>query len=473
MSKNITNKISTLYNKPIIRVIACFIIIAAIFAVMFDLNRLFPIYIDDWDYSFVYYTNDWLNSIFDVIPSMKTHYTMWGGRLVVHTILQEMLLFGSPWNDLLNSLMFAGYILLIYFIANKGKTIRPSLIFVIFFLTWFFQADMGESTLWLTGSANYLWGTSIILAFLYPYYSYYINNFYTPTTHDMYEVKDGKLRCVLFFFFGLIAGWTNENMVVALGFMIVVFLFIVWKTKHKIAKWTIWGLAGMCLGALLMLIAPGNFKRLKIEYGIRGIEGKPGIDYYLENLQTLFDGIIHYLLIPFIIYIVLIGIYLFLGKQENKRERLVTSFIFLAGFFVATFAMVASPVFPPRAWFGVITLAVIAIVVIYAGINFSKIYIRGLVWICILFGCVMFVKTYTEGRGELVRIRAIVDNRESQINEQKAQGKRDVVIKTEKFEKRDDLIIPKIYDFPEDTTLWMFQAYKHYHELNTIRVIEK
>ena len=453
-------------------IIACAIIMITIFIIMFDLNSLFPIYIDDWDYSFVYYTNDWLKNFWDVIPSMKTHYTMWGGRLVVHTILQEMLLAGSPWNDLFNSLMFAGYILLIYFIANKEKAIRPSLLLIIFFLTWFFQADMGESTLWLTGSANYLWGTSIILAFLYPFYSFYANNFYTHTEYNSYEIKDTKLRCILFFICGMVAGWTNENMVVALGFMIVVFLFIVWKTKHKIAKWTIWGLGGMCLGAILMLIAPGNFKRLKIEYGIRGIEGKPGFDYYLENLQTLLDGIIQYLTIPIIIFIVLIALYLWTGKRENKKERLITSFIFLTAFLVATFAMIASPVFPPRAWFGVITLFIVAVGVIYASLDFSKTYIQLLVWIFIFIGCFQFVQTYTEGRKELVRIRAIVDNRETQIKNQKADGKRDVIIKTEKFDKREDLIIPKIYDFPADTTHWMFQAYKHYHELNTIRLID-
>jgi len=447
--------------------------LAGIFFIMFDLNRLFPIYIDDWDYSFIYYTNDWLKNVWDVVPSMKTHYTMWGGRLVVHTILQEMLLIGSPWNDLLNSLMFAGYILLIYFIANKYKKLRPSLIFVIFLLTWFFQADMGESTLWLTGSANYLWGTSIILAFIYPYYSFYTAHFYTHSYKTKpYEVRDTKLRSALFFLFGIIAGWTNENMVAALGFIIVVFIFFVWKSRRRIARWTLWGLGGMCLGALLMFAAPGNFKRLKIEHGLRGVEGSPGIDYYLENLNTLLDGIAGYLAIPIVIYAVLILLMLFTGIETNKKERLITSFIFLAGFLVAAFAMIASPVFPPRAWFGVITLFILALSVVYAGLDFSKIYIRVILWVCILAGFGLFVKTYAEGRSELVRIRTIVDDREKQINEQKARGKKDVIVKTERFEKREDLIVPKMYDFPADTSLWMYQAYKHYHELNTIRLIE-
>lgn len=470
MNKNTLQKL--LEGKTVNRISLIFflIIIAAIFIVFYELNKLFPIYIDDWDYSFVYYTDEWFSSFFDIVPSMKKHYTMWGGRLVVHTILQELLLLGPFWHDLLNALMFIGYILLIYFIANRGKAVKPSLILLIFLLTWFFQADLGETVLWLTGSANYLWGTSIILAFLYPYYSYYTDNFYANTEKPS-EINDSKLRCVLFFVCGIVAGWTNENMVAALVFMILIFLFIVWKAKHKIAKWTIWGLAGVCLGGLLMYAAPGNFKRLKVELGYRGItDGTPGIGYYLENLQALVDGVVQYLAIPFAIYAVLIAIYLFVGKPQHKKERLITSFIFSGGFLVATLAMVASPVFPPRAWFGVISLVVIAISVVYAGIDFSGIYIRVLLWVCIICGCVLFVKTYTEGRDELVRVRAIVDDREVQVKSQKAEGKKDVVVKTEMFDKREDLIIPKMYDFPKDTTHWMFQAYKHYHELNTIRL---
>jgi len=444
----------------------------AVFIIMFGLNRLYPTYIDDWDYSFIYYTNDKFTSIFDVIPSMMKHYTMWGGRLVVHTILQEFLYFGPFWADLFNTLMFVTYIFLLYSFSNKNNKVRPAIIFAIFLLTWFFQADLGETVLWMTGSANYLWGTTIILGFLYPYYSYFTDNIYKR--EDFNQKNKGVIYSILFLLFGIISGWTNENMVVAIGCMLVIFLFYIWKKNRKIDKWAICGFLGFCIGGILMLIAPGNFKRYKQELGLRGItDGKPTLDYYLENLQTLLDGIYQYLLIVIAIYALLLIIYLFASNSKYKREKLVISLLFFGAAFIATFAMIASPVFMPRTWFGITTLLIISVSIILANLDFSKLYINIPVWVCILLGCIMFIKTYTEGRNELVKIRAIVDEREAEVNRQKAEGKEDIVLEIERFTKRDDLIIPKMYDFPEDPDHWMFRAYAHYHEVKSVRVIRK
>lgn len=466
MSHNNPDKSIRFGNKSKFPSILLYLIAIVSFFIIYDLNRLYPTYIDDWDYSFIYYTGERLGSIFDVIPSMKTHYTMWGGRLVVHTILQELLYFGEPWNNILNSLAFIAYISFIYLIANKNTKTKPSLLLFIILMTWFVQADLGETILWLTGSANYLWGTTIILAFLYPYYNYFTGKLYNSPSTSL-ENKSVSYN-IMFFIAGVIAGWTNENMVVALGCMLIFFLFIIWKKERKVEKWSLWGLGGVALGAILMFIAPGNFKRYIIELKLRGIEGKPDISFYLENIQTLFNGILEYLIIPLAIYALLLLIFLFTNPDKNKKKVILTSLIFLCGCFIATAAMAASPVFPPRAWFGVISLFVIATAIIYANLDFSKIYIRISAWAIIIFGVMMFISTYTEGRQELKRIRAIVDDREKQINEQKANNVQDIIVITDKFEKRDDLIIPKMYDFPADTTHWMLQAYKHYHQIKSI-----
>lgn len=448
------------------------IILLTIFVIFFNLNRLYPTYIDDWDYSFIYSTNTVLSSVFDIIPSMKTHYTMWGGRLVVHSLLQESLLFGPFWADLFNSLMFVVYLVLIYMIGNRTNKINPFLILTIFLLTWFFQADLGETVLWMTGSANYLWGTTILLAFFYPYYTYFTNIFYENGTRD--NNKKGMWYSLLFFFCGIIAGWTNENMVVALGCLLLIFMFIVWTKNNSIERWAISGIIGFGIGAILMIIAPGNFKRYKEELGLRGItDAKPTLDFYLENLRSLFEGISEYLFLLILIYVFLVIVFWFTTEDRNKRKKLIVSSLFLLGTFLATFAMIASPVFKPRTWFGITTLLVIAIMVIVSNLNFSQKYITVPFGICLLVGCLLFGKTYKEGRDELVRIKAIVDEREIELNRQKAEGKEDIVLHITRFEKRDDLIIPKMYDFPLDPDHWMFKAYAHYHEVKSVRVIEE
>lgn len=467
---NIIKKFTTITNKPLIPVIFFLITVIATFFFIYDLNRLYPIYIDDWDYSFIYYTNDKLSSIFDVIPSMRTHYTMWGGRLVVHTILQELLYLGPLWADLFNSIVFCLYILFIFAIANKGNNLKPSVILVILMLTWFCQADLGETILWLTGSANYLWGTTILLIFLYPYYTYHTD--IQQNKKNSYWMKNKIGHCLLFFICGIIAGWTNENMAVAIGCIIVIFLINIWLKKKSIDKWAISGIIGFGIGALLMLAAPGNFKRYKQELGIRNIEGKPTLDYYFDNIQMIIDGIVLYLLPLLIIYAIILILYWQTNTTQNKKNILITSLIFFIGTGIACAAMIASPVFPPRAWFGVISLLIIAISILYAHLNFSKVYFNILNWVCILAAFVMFISSYTEGRNELKSIRAIVDAREYDIVKQKSEGKKDIIIHSKSFEKRDDLVIPKMYDFPKDTTHWMYQAYKHYHEIETIRILK-
>lgn len=443
-----------------------------IFAVIFNLNRLYPTYIDDWDYSFVYYTNNKLSSVFDIIPSMMKHYTMWGGRLVVHSLLQEFLYFGPFWADLFNSLMFVLYIVLIYKIVNINKNINPLLIPIIFFLTWFFQADLGETILWMTGSANYLWGTTILFAFLYSYYVYFNKMLYEQRS----EIKINKNQLpysVFFFIAGVIAGWTNENMVVAIGAIIFIMLLYIWRKYRRLKQWSITGFVGFGIGAILMIIAPGNFKRYKEELGIRGIsDGKPTFDFYLENLKSLFDGIYEYLFVLIIVYACFVLVYWLTVDNSNKKKIILVSLLFFVATFIATFAMVASPVFKPRTWFGIISLLVIAIVIIVANLDFHRKKIFIPISICLAIGSILFVKTYLEGRNELIQIRQLVDEREVDLNEQKKEGKEDIVLHIRRFEKRDDLIIPKMYDFPNDPDHWMFKAYAHYHEVKSVKVIE-
>lgn len=473
MSHKILNIISSYSKGSRLAFIFSCVILLVVGLLMFDLNRLYPTYIDDWDYSFVYYTNNKLSSVFDIIPSMMKHYTMWGGRLVVHSLLQEFLLFGPFWADLFNSLMFVVYLVLIYLISNRSNRVTPLLLVIIFLLTWFFQADLGETVLWMTGSANYLWGTTILLAFLYPYYLYFTNVYY-DCVDTRFKPKKNTIYSVLFFLCGVIAGWTNENMVVAIGCLLFLFLWIIWRKTKTIELWSVSGFIGFGAGAILMMIAPGNFKRYKEELGLRGIfDGKPTFDFYLDNLRSLFEGFYEYLFPLMLIYVFAATVFWFTAYSSDKKKKLIVSSLFFLATFLATFAMIASPVFKPRTWFGIITLLVTAIMVIVSNLDFSKKQVSIPLAICIIIGCVFFTQTYFEGRAELVKIRAVVDEREVEVNRQKSEGKNDIVLYITRFEKNDRLIIPKMYDFPLDPDHWMFKAYAHYHEVESVKVIEK
>ncbi|MFX3750207.1 DUF6056 family protein, partial [Streptococcus suis] len=65
-----------------------------------------------------------------------------------------------------------------------------------FLLMWFFIPGMGSTVLWVSGAANYLWATVIILLFLLPY------RFNVSTKRGWEEYYLPVL--------GLLAGLTNE-----------------------------------------------------------------------------------------------------------------------------------------------------------------------------------------------------------------------------------------------------------------------
>ncbi|WP_255491025.1 DUF6056 family protein [Dysgonomonas sp. 520] len=449
------------------RKVILFAVTLLAFAMIYSLNVLYPIYLDDWDYSYIYWQSELVGGFFDAVYSQTIHYVKWGGRTVVHVILQTLLSWGPFWSDLLNSIMFVLFTAVVYSIANIGRKVRPSLYFMIIMLTWFFQADVGETLIWLTGSVNYMWGTTIILVFVYFYYKYF-------RERSGRTKIDSKGRIILFFFFGVIAGWTNENMVVAMLCMIAVFLFLVWRKEKSVEKWAISGFSGACIGAALMVLAPGNYVRYNMELKEQGLtKAELGIDYYWGRLQALIDGYMEYLLLLVFVYFLLVLVFWYNTEKEGRKEVLLSSFIFFGGSLIASAAMVASPTFEPRAWFGIITLMIVAVSIIYANLNFSKIYIRIGKWCCItlLFG--MFVYTYVEGREELVHLRQIIDNREAELKKQKSEGKSRIIFSGERFEdrahRRLDLIFPKMYDFPQDTSHWMYKAYERYHGVDAVR----
>lgn len=444
------------------------LLVFALFALFYCLNRLYPITLDDWTYHFVYYTSDRVNSIGDAIISQYKHYFLWGGRSVVHVILQTILYWGEEWADLLNTIAFVGLVSIIYKFANKSNKIRPSLFLFIFFSIWFFEPDMGETTLWLTGSVNYLWGTLFILLFLYPFYCYFSETVEGERRTKKY--KSNFIYCSLFFICGVATGWTNENTVAAMLLMIIVFFFFIWRTKGKFETWALVGFAGAIIGFLFMFLAPGNYRRYSIELQQMDIHSRPSLDFYWERFQVLYSDFFSYGWIMLSVSTLLLIIYLSTSSKSKEKPSAVYSFFFVGMGIVSALAMIASPVFFPRTWFGIFIFFIIGMAILYANLDFTKSWLKYLSWLALAITSIFFVITCFEGTQELIRLREIVDRREQEVKEQKAEGKEHIILHGGRFKKREDLIIPKMYDFPQDTTLWMFQEYNRYHGVKSTRI---
>src|SRR6218665_2333171 len=146
------------------RTVFCFAIVL-VFSFIYLVNSLFPLIYDDWIYSFVYEDSPSsprrLSDISDILLSQYNHYFLWGGRNVVHFILQFLLLIDIHIAKLLNSLVYIIFFFLLYKIINKGKKNDVSLFLFLNILVWLTYHSFSISVFFLTLSVNYLWGTCL------------------------------------------------------------------------------------------------------------------------------------------------------------------------------------------------------------------------------------------------------------------------------------------------------------------------
>lgn len=208
------------------------------FICIFLLNFNTPLTGDDFDYSFVYQTDRFVENIGDIIESQVIHYHIWGGRNVVHFLVQLFILIGKNIFNVLNSFAFVALTFVTYLHCTGTLKWHPKLLLIINLLLWFCEPVFGETILWLTGSCNYLWGLLLILTFLLPFR---MHLFKEKTAESL--KTSSNLRKILFaigmFFFGILAGWTNENNSIAMIGMIFLFMLLIKVEKRKLPSWSI------------------------------------------------------------------------------------------------------------------------------------------------------------------------------------------------------------------------------------------
>lgn len=457
IKNQITNKLNQLESfieKPSIKKVLFGLVVLLSFLILYLFNRLQPLFGDDWSYSLVYGQGRRLESFSDIIIAQYHHYFEWGGRTIVHVIAQTLLLVGIFWGDLLNSIAYLLFTLVIYTLCNTNKKLNVSLLLGINILIWFFQPAFASTLLWIVGSANYLWGTLIITSFLIPY-----------IREINHTSRDNYIKVVAMFLFGIIAGWTNENMAIALITMLAILLFYYKKETSKIPKWAIAGLVGCIIGCVLMLKAPGNYVRYN-DY-ISGAEYS--VLLFLKQFINALASFYYYCLPLLFIYVISSCLFISFGKLDNKRKVYFTSFLFFIGAIVATLAMSASPFFPGRAAFGINTFLIIATGVFYANLDYSKVEIKRLTYICIFFSLLFFAADFYRGYQELSHTSDVVLGRWDYLESQKKKGETDIVLSGEELEVHTRFL--HYWELPSDTADWHNRMLKKYYGVNSVRFI--
>lgn len=459
--KHAINNISAFLEKENVRRVSLYLTVLLLFCLVYVLNILFPLQADDWGYSFIFNeennNTERVHSILDIFVSQYNHYLGWGGRSVVHCIAQFLLFIDVRVADLLNSLAYICLFLMIYTIINKGKKPNVGLFVLLNIIIWLIQPAFSIIILWLTGSANYLWGALLQILFIYPFYLFYRNK----------TSKDSILKAVLFFLWGIVSGWTNENSSLAMIFLLVSLMCYLRYQKISLPKWVVWGIIGACIGCAVMLLAPGNMVRssgLSVNFGLTEVSAFKLFKIRLYNLYNA--GAVRLFLFS-VVYAIFVFLYLRIGEVKNRIDILFASFAFFISALVGFFVLYPVPYIPRDIWTGIHIFFFISIGLLYVNIpfnNWSMKIGRSAIFL-VLIGAFMVhtVKLYNE-----VNYFSVKSNeRFLYVEQEKAKGKVDIIIPEQMIFPQGSLLSdPLSYD----KGYWTNVLYAHYYNLDSVRL---
>jgi hypothetical protein len=298
-------------------------------------NHLIIFMQDDLWYWTNLVTGERISSVGDIVQSQVWHYQNWGGRTVAHTLLQFLLWGDGKLCNVLNTIAFDA---LAVFLAKAGRKWNAKSILLAGSMMVAFNPNMLDTLLWQSGTANYLYMTLLSFPLVWIYVRTLLKDEEKKTS-----VINSVLAVIGMLVWGLLAGWTNENMGPTYFLISVIVIVLTIRKKKKVSAWMIAGSLSLAAGSAMMILAPGN--------RVRGNEieslGSWKLDLCKRVLEYL-QGAFGYLL-PVLIFATLS--YVLYRLVMKKRPDMATLLILIAGV-VSYLGLALSPHVPDRSLFG-------------------------------------------------------------------------------------------------------------------------
>ncbi len=424
-------------------------------AMIWILNKFTPMYGDDYNYSFIMGVYPWqrMTSITQLPLSMYNHFFIAKcGKIFTNGLAQIFLLLPSSVFDVINTLGFLVMLLITAYHASgtlKNISLR---FYIVAFLILILEAPaFGQSYLWIDGASNYLYGPSLILAFLIPYRVKYERM--SGRTNVLAEL----IKAILMLVFGFVAGWTNENTSLALSIMIIGFIITYHFKKVQINIWNITGVIGSMTGLAFLLLGPGEQERLA------DAGGSGDIVAWIKRFFLISFNLVEYMQLILLI-IALISVYMFVKKQKFNNPLLA---IYSIGLLASIYSMVASPVFPDRTWSGPFLLALIVMGLLANMVIIEEKWIFKVASITMALGIVIGLGVYINGYFALKNAYVYYDTRLSIIEEAKSEGKTSVTLPIIRGKSR---FVPYSYngDITENPEDWLNHSIAEYYGFDEV-----
>lgn len=355
------------------------ILFAAYLAIFFLRNLLMPNVADDYSYKFI-----WdgagngnlldnidvsrlqpVESLADIFFSQWQHYFTWGGRTVAHIIAQFFVWQEKIFFDAANVLVFTVLVLLLFKIGTGLSLRQMNKSYLLFILAGMYFCAPAQiiTTIWLTGTCNYLWMCTLEILFLLPFAMTY--------HHKKFQIPNFT------FPIAFLAGWSIEPGAAVTIFITFMFVAHFYKEKN-LQTWMKVGFIFLLLGFAILILAPGNLHRSEL------------ISATLSFEQNFFGGFLPVFLRESILFVPII-FYFFKAKTSPEVTRFILTFA--AASVLSLAIMMFSPIFPERAGFpSTIFLLVASLAAMKEILPLIKIPIKAMiifaaVWSMSLLGC--------------------------------------------------------------------------------------
>lgn len=362
--------------------IALSLLLSLIFLGFLYLNRLTPLTMDDFSYSFIFDETQFseterVQTISDVIVSQYNHYFHYNGRSIVHTFVQIFLgIFGDRIIifDIFNSIFFVLLVSLLSIWIKKRNRLSNKDFLLVFILStifcWFLIPSPSTTLMWKTASVNYLWTMVASLAFIILF-----------DWISCRRINISVLKLLPLSIFSFFCGWGHEGISVGIACGIVLYCII--KRKY-ISRTLLIVSMSYCLGVLFVVVSPGIIDRASNEM----LDATLLISI-LKRVMSIGLIFTTYKLYATIIFIS-IFIFLSFSRRLYIKEYIEKNLLLLLIYF-STFAFQIAIGFKGQAR-GAISLEVIAILMLIQMIYDAKEYVKYkniYILVAVTFSCML------------------------------------------------------------------------------------
>lgn len=442
-----------------------YFILCVSFVMIYAYNLLTP-YLSD-DYAYLIDVRK-ASSLWDLVKQQYGEYLSNSGRVIGQFHVRVSLYGSKQIFNLVNSGMFLALMLLIYQNVRRKKKHDIFVLLLILTFLWKYTVDFGQTMLWICGACNYLWGSVIILAF-FTLYRYLLER--------EKPLKGQWAFALLMLLFGTAAGWCNEN--TSGGGLLLVLMYSLnfryterKEGKRGVYPFMISGVAGMCLGILGMVMAPGVRKRsaAMAQDQYTGLVGLLSRAYKTTvSIRELF----------FTLLVIMAVLFVFLIVQKKcrtwKEIRTNDSVLFFVAFVATAYVLALIPTPQNRAFFGAGVFLITACIQGIVDVREDETVIRVVKYSLVSALCLWLFFTYVENLVNLARIYREENERIELIRADKEDPNGDGIVVIPRYREafRTPFSVAHDSDLTEDKDYWINHFYEIYYDVGNITAVER